>query len=64
VLKESTVTVLYQWTLHLSDPDQEWEARCGELEPPMLVDQVPEKPLVGYRPCPRCQVVLMQGTKL
>ena len=48
------VTVLYRWTLHLSCPDREWEAVCGAQDPEMLVDQVPEKPLVGYRLCPRC----------
>jgi len=53
-MPETTVAVIHPWTLHLSCPEQEWEARCGAPEPQMLVDQVPELPLVGYRLCPRC----------
>jgi hypothetical protein len=56
-----TVTVIHYWTLHLSCTDREWEARCGEPEPKMLVDRITKEMLSDYRVCQNCLNVDKHG---
>lgn len=51
------VTQLFTWTLHLADPDDEWEAACGEPSPDMVTEPS-ASPLPGYTVCEACQQAL------
>lgn len=49
----SNVTQLHTWPIHLSHPDDEWEALCGEPSPGMLAEEG-SQPLPGFRLCEAC----------
>jgi hypothetical protein len=57
----NNVIQLFTWTLHLSAPDDDFEAACGELDPEILADES-EAPLPGYAVCNACKAALTSAS--
>lgn len=49
----SNLRFIHRWTLHISHPNDEWDALCGVSNPEFLVDK-PQFELPGYKLCPEC----------
>ena len=47
------VPFIHRWTVHLSRPENEWEALCGDPNPELLVEDT-KSLLPGYQVCPKC----------